>query len=610
MFEKRTALLICASLWTLGAASAAHSSSAESVVATWHGSAMFEDFSVRTQVSPDGHWIVRTSADGIETLFGLPELKPAPAVMGAGLDNVERLVFCGKQSFLRLGTKGQTHAWFGPGSESTAGDATNIPLAATPACSLDGKHVAHFTSYPPRRELPPPTEIFAGSVTSQNKVELGSVPTGAVYASDGNVLYVIARQADGASSIFAVDTRASSVKRITSDLDAWPFNGVHIAISPDDSKLVVALASLQKPANAQRQQPYANRWLSIATVDAKTGAVAMIRNDSGHDLTDAAVAGADLYWVHIDVTKSVVALPASGGMSHAVIGGIEAYQPAWSRDGKRLAYVFGQYRLADWALSQDIGIVDIDANAQATTSHKVFIEGTHEDFPPDWSPNGKWIVWHSHRSTQGNPAYYDAPGTTDSIYIRAAEDVHAPERNLSGQLWETGWAYWSPDGTKVIYTSWDRDGEPGKYHVIVANVDPDTGRTLKTQRLTLPESILSPQFAEWSPDGKEIAIEDASTMDERTLWIASADGRTARKVTNYRSHTYGGASWMPDGKTLVFAALDGDHMQIYSVARDGTNVRRLSDGHGNLVGPRVSPDGKWIACSRVDTTQKLMKASW
>ncbi len=67
---------------------------------------------------------------------------------------------------------------------------------------------------------------------------------------------------------------------------------------------------------------------------------------------------------------------------------------------------------------------------------------------------------------------------------------------------------------------------------------------------------------------------------------------------------------MPDGKTLVFAALDGDRMQIYSVSRDGTNVRRLSDGQGNLLGPRVSPDGKWIACSRLDTTQKLMKAAW
>jgi Tol biopolymer transport system component len=400
------------------------------------------------------------------------------------------------------------------------------------------------------------------------------------------------------------------VKPIAHDLDAWPFAGLNVAIAPDDSKIVVALASLHKPDNADRQKPIMNRWMSIGTIDTKSGALALIRPAAGHDETDPAIAGRDLYWVHIDVAKSVVALPAGGGTPHTVVSGIEAYAPAWSRDGKQLAYVFGQYRLADWALSQDIGIVGVDANARATTPHKVFIQGSHEDFPPDWSPDGKWIVWHSHRDPHGNPAFYDAPGATDAIYIRAAQDTHAPERNLSGELWETGWAYWSPDGTKVIYTSWDRDGEPGKYHAIVAHVDPSTGRTLKTERLQLPEGIRSPQIADWSPDGREIAIEDASGPRERTLWIASADGGAARKVISYPSETYGGVSWMPDGKALVYAALDGDHMQIYSVARDGANAKRLSDGQGNLLGPRVSRDGKWIACSRVDTTQKLLKSSW
>jgi len=602
---------IAAALLSLaGAVHAAAAGNDVSTIASWHGDGMFEDFSVRTQVSPDGRWILRTSVDGNETLLSLPGLQPSDAVLRGGLDSLERLIFCGSQGFLRLGSKGNSHAWFGPGTETDAGPATHIPVEATPACSSDGAHVAHFTSYPPRRELPPPTEIYLGSVRGFRKVVLGSVVTGAVYSNDGKTLYSIARQADGASSIVAIDVQSLKVRTVAKDLDAWPFAGVNITITPDDSQLIVALGSMHKPDNAQRQKPIADRWLGIAGVDSKTGQLSLIRPAGGHDHTDPSIAGKDLYWANISVNKAVEALPAGGGPSHEIISGIEGYLPTWSRDGKRVAYVFGQYRLVDWALSQDVGIVDIDANARPTSKPEIFIEGNHEDFPVDWSPNGKWIVWHSHRDPHKDPAYYDAPGTTDEIWIRAAEDVKAPERQLTHGLWETGWAYWSPDGRKVIYTSWDRNGEPGKFYAAVTSVDPDSGRILNTERLKLPQQIRSPQVADWSPDGQEIAVEDASGPRERTLWIVSAKLDSAQKVISYPSESFGGVDWMPDGKTLVFAAIDQGHMQIYSVSRTGAALKRLSDGHGNLLNPRVSPDGKWIACSRIDTVQTLERMTW
>jgi len=579
-------------------------------IATWHGDGMFEDFSVRTQVSPDAQWILRTSVDGNETLLSLPGLQPSEAVLRGGLDSLERLVFCGAHGFLRLGTRGGTHAWFGPGTQSESGPATAIPAQATPACSLDGTQIAHFTSYPPRRELPPPTEIHAGTAKGFKKIALGSVVTGAVYSSDGKTLYPIARQADGASSVFAIDVQSGKIRTVARDLDAWPFAGVNIAIAPGDTQLIVALGSLHKPDDAERQKPIANHWLAIASVDSRTGRLGILRPAAGHDHTDPSIAGNNLYWVNISVTKAVEALPAAGGPSHAVISGSEGYHPSWSRDGKRIAYVVGQYRLVDWALSQDVAIVDVDSNARPTSKPKMFVEGNHEDFPVDWSPNGKWIVWHSHRDPHKNPAYYDAPGVTDEIWIRAAEDTHAPERPLTHGLWETGWAYWSPDGHKVIYTSWDRDGEPGKFHAAVTNVDPDSGKILGSERLKLPKEIHSPQVADWSPDGQEIAVEDASGPRERTLWIVSARLDSATKVVSYPSETYGGVSWMPDGKSLVFAAIDQGHMQIYSVSRTGAGMKRLSDGQGNLVNPRVSPDGKWIACSRIDTVQTLETVAW
>src|SRR5262249_23320319 len=61
----------------------------------------------------------------------------------------------------------------------------------------------------------------------------------------------------------------------------------------------------------------------------------------------------------------------------------------------------------------------------------------------------------------------------------------------------------------------------------------------------------------------------------------------------------------PDGRTIVFFRRDGD---VYSIAADGTTLRRLTRGnayvefklsdkdqHGSSDGPDISPDGKRIA---------------
>jgi len=141
---------------------------------------------------------------------------------------------------------------------------------------------------------------------------------------------------------------------------------------------------------------------------------------------------------------------------HTVIASRDAYVPSWAPGGKRLAFVTGDYRLVDWALPQDIFIVDISADAMVRGTPTPYIVGNHEDFPPQWSSDGRWIAWHSHRAVN-NPAYYDAPGTSDDIWIRRADDVHAPEIRATHNLWETYGAYWSPDG-RELWTAASDDG--------------------------------------------------------------------------------------------------------------------------------------------------------
>lgn len=576
-------------------------------VLEWHGHRMFEDFSARSEVSPDGKYVLRTFVDGNQALLRLPDGSNDEKTLVGGVANFEKAAWCGNE-LLRVGTQGTERHWFA----SSAGGSTVLPTVppdAMAVCSSDGKLLAHFTSYPARRELPPPKAIFLGSPQKQSEIKLDGVVMSAHFSPDGHVLYALARQDDGASALFSITVDTHKVEKLAKDLDSWPFPGPELTVTPDGKALIVPLATTHHPIDAQRQIPNVpQRWLKLFRFDVATRKLTLLRSVDRSDETDPAIVGSTLYWVSGHSKKQVLALPVGGGPMHVVVTGSEQYLPSWKPDGKRIAYVTGDYRLADWALTQDVDTVAVDDQVRAAGPPKSFIVGNHEDFPPDWSRDGRWIAWHSHRAPK-DPAYYDAPGTTDDIWIRRADDIHAKEIRATHDLWETGWVYWSRDGRELLYTSWDRNGTPGIYQVRISTFDPEKGVVTGERRFPMPAKVHSPQIAIWSPSGTEIAVEDAVSPTDRILWIVSRDGHRATKVVQYHSETYGGLDWTPDGSTLVYSGLNGDgtRMQIFSVARTGGTPKQLSDGAGNYLHPRLSPDGRWIACSEVETTETLQK---
>ena len=574
-------------------------------VLSWHGHRMFEDFSARSEVSPDGKWVLRTFVDGDQALLRLPDGTPNSATLQGGMQTFEHAAWCGDQ-LLRFGAKDGKRAWFAQGPSGLT--PLCIPPEATPVCSADGKKLAHFTSFPARRELPPPKDIYVGTQSAQKKVEIGGVVLTARFSPDAKVLYVLSRQESGASTLSAIDGSSLRVTQLARDLDAWPFPGPELAVWPDGKSLIIPLATLQTPDDARRQVPITpERWLKLCRFDLGSRKFTLLASAQDSDQTDPAVVGKDLYWVTSHNTKSVVAFPSIGGRVHVVLGGREAYLPTWSRDGKRIAFVQGEYRLVDWALSQDVGIVAVNDHALPAGEPKPYIVGNHEDFPVDWSPDGRWIAWHSHRDPHKNAPYYDEPGSTDDIWVRRAEDMQAPEIKATQDLWETGWAYWSPDGTELLYTTWDRNGEPGIYEARITTMNPETGQPVAERRFPMPKQVHSAIIAIWSPDGKEIAVEDAATPAKQILWIVSRDGSHAEKIAAFASEADGGIDWSPDGKTLFYSALEGDRMKIFSVPRAGGSPTKISDGPGNYLHPRISPDGRWIACSEIETVQSLLR---
>src|SRR5947207_693560 len=173
------------------------------------------------------------------------------------------------------------------------------------------------------------------------------------------------------------------------------------------------------------------------------------------------------------------------------------------------------------------------------------------------------------------------------------------EIRLTDFGWEAGPPDWSRDGTRLLFVSWERGGAAGVSYPYVVTIDTATGRAVGHGRLPLPPQIHNSLWAAWSPVSDDVALEEDLGGGRHALWIAASNGASARKVTEYPMETYGGVSWTPDGKALVYAALTGGRMQLFEIPAAGGTPQQLTHDSGNLLHPRVSPRGNLIAATRL-----------
>src|SRR4029453_16197616 len=97
----------------------------------------------------------------------------------------------------------------------------------------------------------------------------------------------------------------------------------------------------------------------------------------------------------------------------------------------------------------------------------------------------------------------------------------------------------------------------------------------------------------WSPDGKQVVYRavDGSTRGLRILDIAAKATRVLDTGSNYDTFP----NWSPGGDWIAFTSKrDGDY-EIYRIKPDGTHLQRLTRLPGPDAHPSFSPDGQWIA---------------
>jgi hypothetical protein len=247
----------------------------------------------------------------------------------------------------------------------------------------------------------------------------------------------------------------------------------------------------------------------------------------------------------------------------------------WSPDGNELIY---SMQGSLWR--QRIG----------STEARQLTSGNGYDYQPDWSPDGRAVVYASYRN--------------DAIELRLLDLASGSTRPLLSDGAVNVEPRWSPTGDRIAFVSTSHEG---RWHIFVARfrgaeldrparITEDRASGLPRYYYGAYDQYLSPT---WSPDGKELIL----VSNREHIWgsggfwrMSATPGAEARELRYEETTWKARPDWASDGKRVVYSSyLGAQWHQLWIMTSDGGDPFQLTYERGDATAPRWSRDGRHVA---------------
>jgi len=366
---------------------------------------------------------------------------------------------------------------------------TNDPNDCCPRWSPDGRQIAFSrVSY----------EGFAIDLIpalggSERRLYVGPTNYFARYfdwSPDGKVLaFSQGRNGKDTAWIALISLADSTIKSLTAPVDQYFDNGP--VFSPDGSKIAFirsSVALMDSDLFVVRTAGGEPKRLTFDNSD-EEGAPAWTA-DGSEIVFSSSRRGLPTLW----------RISASGGTPRPVIGaGAMACCPSISRKGRELIY---QNRVRN----DNIWRVNLRDKAHAKASPSVLISANGRNWRPDFSPDGRRIVFESDRSGYGE------------IWICDSDGMNCGQ--LTSLHGVAGTARWSPDGRYIAFEF--HPGAHSEIYVVELGGQPHLVPTLPAADNLAPS---------WSHDGQWIYFTSDRGDGRFQLWKVPLQGGSPIQVT-------------------------------------------------------------------------------
>ena len=255
-----------------------------------------------------------------------------------------------------------------------------------------------------------------------------------------------------------------------------------------------------------------------------------------------------------DMQYALMVADADGFNPQAVVRSREPLlSPAWSPDGRRIAYVSFERG------NSSIYIQDIGTGARELVASHRGINGA-----PAFSPDGNRLALTLSRS--GNP----------EIYVM---DLGSRQLSQITNHWGIDTEpVWAPDGGSIFFTS-DRAGRPQIYEVAASGGD--------ARRITfLGDYNARPTVC---CEGQKLAMAQGQGNVYRIAVLDRSVGTPGLQSLVSIGNLDESPSFAPNGSMLLYAARDGRRGVLYAVSADARVRQRLILADGDVREPAWSP---------------------